>query len=323
MTHASQPDSMGEPSLQLVRVSGESGVRLTSSGTELTVIPGLGMLGTSIRRLGCEFLALPGGVAAYRAGHATGMPLLAPWANRLSAWDYRAEGVDVDLQGLPLHTDGKGLPIHGTMLPCPGCWELARLEVGSRDATLVARFASDHRPDQLRAFPFPHELTLEISVDAAGVVSVSTRLRPTGDRGVPVSFGFHPYFRLPTGHRSRWTLRLPARRHIELDGRAIPTGASAVEREESGPVGGRTFDDLYELGADRWAGLEHQGDRISLSLDEGYSHLQVYAPPGRRFVCLEPMTATVNALRNERCRVVPPGEQFQARFSLSIDSPGT
>lgn len=234
------------------------------------------MLGISIRRNDQEFLALPGGLAAYRAGHATGLPVLAPWANRLGDWSYRAAGVDVDLNGVDLHTDDGGLPIHGTMLADPR-WEVARIEAEDDRASLTARFDSTDRPDQLRAFPFPHELTLGADVDADGALSVSLKLRATGDRAVPVSFGFHPYFRLPSGRRSQWVLRLPPRRHIELDKRGIPTGDSMAESEETAPIGRRVFDDLYELGPDRRIKLEAWGCGHLPLTRRG-----VFLPPGFR-----------------------------------------
>src|SRR5436853_3959280 len=145
------------------------------------------MLGTSLRQNGEEVLALPGGLDAYRAGHVTGLPLLAPWANRLGAWRYEIAGVAVDLTGLDLHDDGKGLPIHGTMTGQPG-WQAAATAATSAHA----RFDYGARPDLLEAFPFPHELVLDIEI-ADGTLRVATTVRPTADVAVPASFGWHPY----------------------------------------------------------------------------------------------------------------------------------
>jgi len=44
---------------------------------------------------GAELLDLSGGVARYEQGHQTGLPLLAPWANRLGGWRYEIDGVEV------------------------------------------------------------------------------------------------------------------------------------------------------------------------------------------------------------------------------------
>ena len=98
-------------------------LRLRAGNTEATFLPDLGMLGTSLRHDGEELLALPGGLDGYRAAHVTGLPLLAPWANRLGRRRFEIAGVDVDVTGLDLHDDGHGLPIHGTMTAQPG-WDV-------------------------------------------------------------------------------------------------------------------------------------------------------------------------------------------------------
>ena len=156
-----------------------------------TFLPELGMLGVSLRHRGDELLALPGGLDAYRAGNVAGLPLLAPWANRLGARRYEVEGIVVDLDGLDLHTDGRGLPIHGTMTAQPG-WEVVAVDGGS----LASRFDFGAHPELLASFPFPHELRIDAAVDDT-TLSVATTLTPTTDRAVPAAFGYHPYLRLP------------------------------------------------------------------------------------------------------------------------------
>jgi aldose 1-epimerase len=282
---------------------------IAAGGLEATFLPELGMLGSSLRRRGEEFIALPGGVAAYRDGHQTGLPLLAPWANRLDGWSYRAAGVVVDLAGLPLQTENR-LPIHGTMTAASG-WTLVERDA----ARLRARFDYGSRPDLLAAFPFPHEIEVEARVDG-DTLEMTTALRPTSDRPVPVAFGWHPYLRLPTGDRSEWRLSLPAREHLALDGRGIPTGASTAETAEADAIGDRTFDDLYALGPDRELALEND-HRLAVRYVDGYPYAQVFAPPCVDFVCLEPMTASTSALTTGTCPLVAAGELFTARFSIT------
>ena len=275
-------------------------------------LPELGMVGPSLRRRDDEFVALPGGLATYRDGHQTGLPLLAPWANRLDGWRYRVAGVDVDLAGLPLHTDENGLPMHGTMTAASG-WEVVE-----GDATrLRSRFDYGTRPDLLAAFPFPHVIQIDAEIDG-DALSIVTTLRPTSDRAVPVAFGWHPFLRLPTGHRSQWRLRLPARDHLALDARGIPTGGTTPEAAETAPIGDRTFDDLYALGGDHELAIESDDHQLSVRYDEGYPYAQVFAPPGAHFVCLEPMTAPTNSLGHGTCPHVAPGESFTARFVISL-----
>jgi galactose mutarotase-like enzyme len=288
-------------------VDGE--VRLEASALDAAFLPHVGMLGISLRHEGTEVLALPGGLDAYRSGHVTGLPLLAPWANRLSRRKYEIAGVAVDLDGVRLHDDGTGLPIHGTMTAQRG-WEI----VERASSSLQARFDYGAHPNLLDAFPFPHDLVVDVELTER-CLRVSTTIRPTGDRSVPVSFGWHPYFRLPAT-RAMTRLRLPDCEQLVLDARGLPTGDSEPHREGWRPVD-RAFDDLFALGDDRRLALEGNGRTVTVELEEGYPFAQVYSPADASFGCLEPMTAPTNALVTGACQLVEPGGEFTARFSVT------
>ena len=290
---------------------GAVAVTLGSGDLEATFLPELNLLGVSLRYRAEEYFALPGGIGAYRRGHTTGLPLLAPWANRLAGRMYR-RGVNVDLTGLDLHTDAEGLPMHGT-LAARDAWQVTEISARGTRARLRAELEYSG-PRLLAAFPFPHRLETRIEVDGRSV-SIATSLRPTGRRPVPVSFGYHPYLRLPGSPRSRWRLHLPRRVRLELDEHGIPNGRRAAERPEAAPLGDRVLDDLFELEG-RTLALEAGGRRLSIRCEEGYAFAQVFAPSGRRFVCLEPMTSPTNALVTGACSAVDPGEVFTARFRI-------
>lgn len=311
---------MSEAALRIGTVEGEAAVTLAAGELEATFLPGLGLLGTSLRHRGEELLALPGGVAGYRGGNVTGLPLLAPWANRLPGWRYRAAGTEVDLDGLDLRTDPGGLPIHGT-LTAHGGWRLERLAAEDGSAVLQASLDYGAFPELLAAFPFPHRLTVTATVREA-TLAVATTLEATGGRPVPVAFGWHPYLRLPGAPRAAWRLLLPDRVHLDLDDRGLPTGKTADEPAEADPVGGRTYDDLYALGqgpAARHLGLEAAGRRLLVGYGQGYGHAQVFAPPGADFVCLEPMTGPTAALAAGTTPLVDPGASFTAEFTVRVE----
>jgi len=286
-------------------------LRLRAAGTEATFLPDLGMVGTSLRVDGEELLALPGGLAGYRGGHVTGLPLLAPWANRLGQRRYEIAGVKVDLTDVDLHDDGQGLPIHGTMTAQPG-WEI----VDRTSSSARVRFDYGTRADLLRAFPFPHELVLDIDV-ADGLLRVATTVRPTRDRPLPVSFGWHPYLALH-GSRTDTRVRLPECRHLVLDSRGLPTGDTEAQLERSELLGDRSFDDGYALGEDRRLAVEGGPGSITVDLGDGYPYAQVYSPADATFACLEPMTAPTNALVTGAARLVEPGGAFSAEFTITL-----
>jgi galactose mutarotase-like enzyme len=276
-----------------------------------TFAPGVGMTGVSLRRGRKEHLALPGGLDALRHGHTGGLPLLAPWANRLGSRRYRANGVAVDVRGRRVHTDANGLPIHGLLVGWPD-WEVTSIRATRGVARLTATTIVD-----APAFPFPHLLEVAVALHDDRLV-IDTTLVPTGRRRVPVAFGWHPYLRIPGTPRARWQLVLPARRHLALDERGIPTGASAPEPAEGAAIGRRTFDDLYVLGRDhRLAFRGEDGTSIEMRGDAQYPYAQVWVPSGRQFAALEPMTVPTNALVTGSTHLVAPGDSFTARFTLT------
>jgi aldose 1-epimerase len=296
---------------------GLAAITLRSGRLEATFVPELNMLGTSLRLGGDEFLVLPGGVGAYKRGHTAGLPLLAPWANRLAARRYRSGRVPVDLGNLLLHTDGNGLPIHGAM-SARDAWLVSEVSTRGGRARLRATFDYD-RPDLLAAFPFPHRL--ETLVEVAGrTLTVATSLTATRRRSVPISFGYHPYLRLPHGRRTGWRLHLPTRMRLELDERGIPTRRRTRAPAESEPIGSRVFDDLFELTRGRTISIEGGGRALSVEYGPGYRFAQLFAPPGTGFVCLEPMTAPTNALVTGEHAFASPGETFTARFRIRPDA---
>lgn len=315
VARADTPRGVGAASVQLA--AGEAAITLSAGPTELTVLPEVGLLGASLRHHDEDYVDLHGGPDAARKGHTTGMPLLAPWANRLGGSRYRAVGRTVDLADAPsLHRDGNGLPIHGTLVGRRG-WEVVSVRTRPESSVLLARFDASTDPEVMASFPFPHELLVAWTV-APGRVTVATTLRPTGSTGVPVSFGWHPYFRIPGASRDDLRVGLPARHRLVLDERQLPTGDEVREPAETVDLAGRTFDDGYRLGRTRVLSLASDRRRIEVAFDRGYPFAQVYAPADHPFVALEPMTAPTDALARGSAPVVEPGADLTARYTISF-----
>jgi len=286
---------------------------------------GAGMVGCSLRHRGDELLAQRKGLDAYaRTGSTMGIPLLAPWANRLDGMGYRVAGRDVTLEeSTPgLRLDPGGLPIHGVLGGSPE-WELVDTGADADAARLSARLDFGARTELLDAFPFPHVLEQEVTLDEGGLSIATTLVAGTGS-DVPVCFGYHPYLQLPGAPRQEWELTIPVRRRARLDDRGIPTGDSEPVRDQSGPLGDRTFDDLFdELEEPARFVVAAAGRSLTVGFDHGYPVAQVYAPAGSDFVCFEPMTAPTNALvSGDRLTVVPAGEAYRARFTVAVASAG-
>jgi galactose mutarotase-like enzyme len=175
--------------------------------------------------------------------------------------------------------------------------------------------------DLLKIFPFSHDVELAASIQPDGL-TLKTTLVAGSEGAVPVSFGFHPYLRIPELSRANWVLELPAMRKLLLDSRGIPTG----DEESFGGFNGRldesSFDDGFALMHERTSfTIAGARRRISVDLLEGYRYTQVFAPKDKDYIALEPMTAPTSALTSGRgLRLVNPGERFRAVFRIRIDA---
>jgi hypothetical protein len=110
---------VSDPSVRFGTVDGEPARPWPPASWRPPSCPASACSGPGLRHRGEELLALPGGVEGYRDRHVTGLPLLAPWANRLPGWRYRAAGVEVDLGGPgPDHRPGRAAdPRHPDRAP--------------------------------------------------------------------------------------------------------------------------------------------------------------------------------------------------------------
>ncbi len=302
----------------------QAAVTLAAGAYTTTWLPEFGMLGVSLTHDGDELIALPRTLADYRRGMPdggyTGLPLNAPWANRLSEREFVLDGRLVRL-GPRVAADGNGLPIHGTVEARPFTVDF----VGHDGAAVVVRATLVHDdPALLRAFPFVHRITVDVRLSARGL-TVSTTIIPVGRGAVPVAFGWHPFLTIPGVARDCWRLRLPDRRHHVLDARLLPTGRTEPAPAEDRRLGRRTFDDHFALGADRRFALTGGGRTIHVGFDRGYRHAQLYVPPAATtagdastdFVCIEPMTAPVNALVAGGTARATRAAPYVARFTIA------
>jgi aldose 1-epimerase len=285
---------------------------LRAGELEATFHPEVGMVGSSLRHRGEELLGQRGGLEKYReSGSSFGIPLLHPWANRLSGFRYGQ--VELERERSPIKVEENGLPIHGLLTASP-YWRVTEKD----EASLSAAFTFD-RPELLLAFPYPHELQIHVRLTHTAL-SVETVLRPLGVIAVPISFGFHPYLTLPGVPRAEFGLDMPVTSRAVLDARGIPTGKSDPIDFEPGPLGRQTFDDMFpDVPPGATFALEGGGRRIEVVFEENYPVAQVFAPDGKDFVCFEPMTAPTNALvSGDGLRRINPGAQFSARFSIRV-----
>lgn len=206
-------------------------------------------------------------------------------------------------------------------------WKFKSFE--SDDKSCTAVFTCDW-PGAFAGFPFPYRATNTITFtgESVHVVSSVTNL---GNSDMPYSEGWHPYFSL--GEKiDGLTMTLPENSLALLDKADLPTGNFKEDTRFTGgrKIGDEFINDCFCLAQ----GVQNSG-RATVSLqgsagridiwqktgNEQYNAIQIYTPPDRMSIAIEPMTSEPDALNHHRgLIVIPPGETRSLEFGLTFNA---
>jgi aldose 1-epimerase len=150
-----------------------------------------------------------------------GIPLLAPFANRLDEPAFYANGKKYNFD-LELGNVRGPIPIHGYLSNAKD-WKLVEAKSDGKSAWVTNRLEFYRNPQWMQQFPFAHTLQMTYRL-ADGVLEVKTRLENLSTEPMPVAIGFHPYFQLTDSTREDWVLTIGAKTRWLLAENKIPTG---------------------------------------------------------------------------------------------------
>lgn len=268
---------------------------LASGRLRLELAPALGGAVTGFTHDGVDLLRpTPAGISEVL--ETASFPLV-PYANRIADGRVAFGGRTARLKP---NAAGQAHPLHGD--GWRGEWIVETAEVAS--ATLAfAPQASD--------WPWPYAARQAFRLDDTGLTVVLS-VTNTGAEPAPVGLGFHPYFP-NAGHawlQARtdgvWLIGddvLPVR-HVE--------GSPFADWSSGAEVTTGSFVDHCHTGWDGEAriGLASGGPALRLTASPELGFLHIYAPPGRDFFCVEPVSHRPDAINaddpeGEGVRVLP------------------
>ena len=320
-------------------------VRLTDKRHQMVVsiLPGTGDEIFSIKVKGQDIVdfASPS-VAAFEAHPGiTGIPFLAPWANRLDEQGFYANGKNYTFNMTLGNVRGK-IPIHGFL--SAASWQVVELKADRHSAWLTARLDVYRHPDWMAQWPFAHTIEMTQRVHD-GVLEVHTKLVNLSTDPMPVAIGFHPYLRLTDTPRDHWTLQVGAQTHYLLDAEKIPTGQTEpITKVFPDPAAAALkdyrLDDVFgDLTRDS-EGRAHFSvsdghQRVTVEFGPKYQAAVIYSPGAPRwkprpgfpvfdsnFICFEPMASITDAMNLEHAgkfhgvQSIPPGGTWEESFRI-------
>jgi galactose mutarotase-like enzyme len=255
-------------------------LELTRGDVAVTIAPGRGALVTSIVVSGTELLYLDRATLEDPTKNVRGgIPVLFPYAGKLEGGRLVEAGTTMGQHGF-----GRNRP-----------WSLEE----ERADEVRLRLVND---EATRAeFPFGYEADLLVALQPRGI-EVKLRVQNTGERSVPLSPGWHPYFRCPAAKKAGVTGSVDGFTRDELgDEKEFDFGLVP-------PASGKTAFEVPELGT------------LRVEFSPSMRHMQFWSLPGKDFICLEPFFGAANTINTGRRLDVPPGEVRELWMRIELDT---
>lgn len=240
---------------------------------------------------------------------ASGSFPLVPFSNRIADGRAVFEG---ETYRFPINMPPEPHSIHGDGWKADWRVETA----GPTRAVLV------HEPSN-GPFPYASRQLFELSEKG---LTASLEITNTGDRRVPVGFGHHPYFPRTPG----LTLEMPMTAVWKPDARKLPATKVVVPDDWNFTTARRLapldldhdFTDGHGPITMYWP---ETGIRLVIEADPIFSHVVVYVPPGRDFVCVEPVSHLANAVnlaaagrRDTGLQILAPDETLRGSMRFHV-----
>ncbi|HMO40879.1 MAG TPA: hypothetical protein PKC76_16490 [Saprospiraceae bacterium] len=242
--------------------------------------------------------------------------VLFPFPNRLR--DGRYTWADTTYQ-CPINDPDTGNALHGFGMSRE--MRVAEIDLAEDAAAITCLYAGKAIDP---GYPFAFTFAITFKMEAPGRFSVEMLFQNDDTQPIPLGFGWHPYLRL-SDTVDTLQLQMPPCARVEVDARMLPTGqrTNYTQFIEFQTIKHTVFDTCFALTTEQPTAevlLRSPDYGLCLWQETGpgkFNFLQLFTPPHRRSLAIEPMTCNIDAFNNGEGRIsLAPGTSSHARFGL-------
>jgi len=154
---------------------------------------------------------------------------------------------------------------------------------------------------------------------------ISTTIENIGEKEFPFGHGWHPYFITDAG-ANLWNLQIPKAIYYPIHEDLIPTGNSKVSNDflRLQKIGSKALNHCYqfiETTKEPSIILSATDKKIEICLTlKGYPFIQIYTPPDRSSIALEPQTCAPDAFNNHiGLLYLKPTQYMKFQFNIKVN----
>lgn len=245
--------------------------------------------------------------------------ILLPYPNRLRDGRYTHAGKTYQFKLTSPDTQNS---IHGFGKDAPMTIETAWTD--ENEAGLTCLWAYDGHQT---AYPFPFEARISMIL-RGGAFTVNMSVYNNGTATIPVGLGWHPYFKMSETSNDSF-LQMPDCQLISIDDRMLPTGEKTHfdAFKTLTKINDSTLDNGFYITnqtQDAETILASEQGQLTFWQETGdrkWNFLQVFTPPHRKSVAIEPMTCNIDAFNNgDGLVMLKPSETLGGAFGVRFKS---
>ena len=245
--------------------------------------------------------------------------ILFPFPNRLNDGKYSVNGKNYQF---PINEKARNNALHG--LGFNQNFKVKNIITQEDFASISCVYQSEGENE---AYPFSFLFEIIFTINNENDFKVEMKFTNHSSHAIPVGLGWHPYFDLGNETDENWLL-LPECMEVMVDDKMIPTGEKKVfeEFKKIKKIGTRSLDTCFELknkkgikkillkgSLGKLTYWQEAGDRL-------WNFFQVFTPPFRKSVAIEPMTCNIDAFNNQDGLVMLESEKtLEGKFGVGFE----
>jgi aldose 1-epimerase len=245
---------------------------------------------------------------------------LFPFPNRISGGKYNHLGKDYQLD---INFPNENNAIHGLVFDKK--FEIISKEDGDINCSLVILYGPVNLPE---GYPFKYTLEVEYRWIKYALFECISKVTNHSISEIPVGIGWHPYFTAGTKLIDDIWIQFPSESMLEVDNRMIPTGNSKgfEDFNQLSQLSTTKFDSCFVLKQDPTPAeivIFNKKDNFGYKIwqetgENKYNFLQVYTPPARQTIAIEPMTCQPDAFNNKNGLInLAPGKSLSVKWGVN------
>ena len=232
--------------------------------------------------------------------------ILFPFASRIEKGAYQFDG-----KTYQLYCNQAGInALHG--LVYNKTFTVINQKVTDSTAAVTMVYTETNPP---KGFPFQYalEVTYTLSENNVGIAIKVTNLDTTP---FPFTLGWHPYFY--TEHLAESVVKFNSHQQVAFDEKLITKELVLFTNEGDFAIENKQLDDCFVMN-DAVIEFETNEYQVTITSDAAQNYLQMFTPPHRMLIAIEPMTGISNSFNNGiGLQVLAPAKTYEINWHLSI-----